>query len=67
MISFCATKCKPKTNFLVGGHLSARQAVFGSLGRILAIFGQCLIAILSTLNFGPWSTKLGGTVRAPKR
>ena len=53
--------------FLVGGRLAARRAVFWPPGRILAILGQCPISIISTLNFGPWSTKLGGTIRATKK
>ena len=32
----------------------------------LAISGLCHFSILSTLDFGLWSTKLGGTVRAIK-
>ena len=36
------------------------------LGRILIISGQSPIAIKSTLNFGLWSTKLGGTIQATK-
>ena len=50
--------------FPVGGRSAARRDVFRSLGRILAISGQSPIAFISTLNFGPWSTKLGGTIRA---
>ena len=53
--------------FLVGGRLAARRAVFRPRGLILAILGQCPISIISTLNFGPWSTKLGGTIRATKK
>ena len=53
--------------FLVGGRLAARRAVFRPQGLILAILGQCPISIISTLNFGPWSTKLGGTIRATKK
>ena len=34
--------------------------------RFLAISHLCHFAIISTLNFGPSSTKLGGTVRAIK-
>ena len=34
---------------------------------ILAIPCQCPIANLSTLDFGSWATKLGGTVRATKK
>ena len=41
--------------------------IFRGSSWILAILGQCLIAVISTLNFGPWSTKLGGTVRATKK
>ena len=35
--------------------------------RFLAISGFCHFAIISTLNFGPWSTKLSGIVRAIKK
>ena len=47
--------------------MAAPWAVFWPPGRILAILGQCPISIISTLNFGPWSTKLGGTIRATKK
>ena len=53
--------------FLVGDNLAAQRAVFRPRGRILAILGQCPISIISTLNFGLWSTKLGGTIRATKK
>ena len=36
--------------------------IFRGSSWILAILCQCQIAIISTLNFGPWSTKLGGTI-----
>ena len=42
------------------GHLPGLDPVFGHIW-------QCLIASISTLKFGPWSTKLGGTVRAIKK
>ena len=54
-------------DFPVDGRLASRRAVFRSPGRILAISGQSPIAIISTLNFGLWSTKLGETVRATKK
>ena len=54
-------------SFLVGGRLAARRSVFLPPGPILAILGQCPIALISTLNFGLWSTKLGGTVQAIKK
>ena len=50
--------------FPVGGRLAARRAVFRPPGRILAISGHSPVSIISTLNFGPRSTKLGGTIRA---
>ena len=50
--------------FPVGGRLAARRAVFRPPGRILAISGHSPVTIISTLNFGPRSTKLGGTIRA---
>ena len=33
----------------------------------MAVSGHSHFAIISTLNLGPWSTKLGGTVRAIKK
>ena len=33
----------------------------------LAVSGLCHFAIISTLNFGPFSTKLGGTLWAIKK
>ena len=33
----------------------------------LAISGLCHFAIITTLNFGPWTTKLGETVGAIKK
>ena len=50
--------------FPVGGRLAARRAVFRPPGRNLAISGHSPVSIISTLNFGPRSTKLGGTIRA---
>ena len=41
--------------------------IFWGSSRILAISVQCPIAVISTLNFGPWSTKLGDTVRTTKK
>ena len=41
--------------------------IFQGSSRILAIWRQCPIISISTLNFGPWSTKFGGTVRATKK
>ena len=35
--------------------------------RFLAISGLCHFAIITTLNFGPWTTKLGETVGAIKK
>ena len=53
--------------FPVGGRLAARRAVFRPPGRILAIFGSGRISKGSTLNFGPRSTKLVGTIRVTKK
>ena len=36
--------------------------IFRGSHQLLAIPGQAPIASISSLNFGPWSTKLGGTV-----
>ena len=38
--------------------------LFPSSSRFLAIWGLCHFASISTLNFGPWLTKLGGAVGA---
>ena len=54
-------------SFPVGGPLASRRAVFRPPGQILAISGQSPIAIISTLNFGLWSTKLSGTIQAIKK
>ena len=53
-------------NFSIG--TTPKKFPFPSYGssRFLAILGQSPIAIISALNFGPWSTKLGGTVGAIK-
>jgi hypothetical protein len=47
--------------------LAARRAVFRPPGRILALFGSGRISKGSTLNFGPRSTKLVGTIRVTKK
>ena len=41
--------------------------IFQGSPRFLAILGLCHFASTGTLNFGPWSTKLGRTVRAIKK
>ena len=62
------TACQtPKDHLPENQSLAARWTVFWPPGWILAILGQCPIAIISTLNFGPWSMKLGGTVWATKK
>ena len=47
--------------------MAARRAVFRPPGRILALFGHSPISKGSTLNFGPRSTKLVGTIRVTKK
>ena len=47
--------------------MAARRAVFRPPGRILAIFWSGRISKGSTLNFGPRSTKLVGTIRVTKK
>jgi len=44
--------------------VSELWVIFWGSPRFLAILGHSHFAIISTLNFGPWSTKLGGTVWA---
>ena len=44
--------------------VSELWVIFLGSPRFLAISGHSHFAIISTLNFGPWSTKLGGTVWA---
>ena len=42
-------------------------AIFLGSPLFLAVLGLCHNRGISTLNFGPFSTKLGGTVRAIKK
>ena len=52
-----------KCSFLAQNSFFLEMKIFCYyLGRILTISGQSPIAIKSTLNFGLWSTKLGGTI-----
>ena len=53
---------RPQKNFCFRG-----RGHFPGLIPDMVISGQCLIAIISTLNFGPWSMKLGRTVQASKK
>jgi len=46
-------------------HQYAR-VIFRGLPLFLAVPGHSPITSISTLNFGPFSTKLGGTIRAIK-
>ena len=41
--------------------------IFGGSPLFLALLGHSHVRGISTLNFGPISTKLGGTVRAIKK
>ena len=52
--------------FLVSGRLAAWWDVFWPPGQILD-FGPVPLASKSTTDFGPWSTKLGGTIQATKK
>ena len=52
--------------FLVSGRLASWWDVFWPPSRILD-FRPVPLASKSTNDFGPWSTKLGGTVRATKK
>ena len=47
--------------------MAARRAVFRPPGRILALFGRYRLLGECTLNFGPRSTKLVGTIRVTKK
>ena len=46
---------------------SSETENFLGLTPVFGCFGHSHFAILSTLNFGPLSTKLGGTVGAIKK
>ena len=52
----------PKKNFV-----SAQVVIFQGSPLFLAVLGLCHCRGISTLNFGPFSTKLGGTVWAIKK
>ena len=52
----------PKKN-----SVSVLWVIFRGSPLFLAVLGHSPITIISTLNFGPISTKLGGTVRAIKK
>ena len=47
--------------------MAARRAVFQPPGRILTLFDRCRLLGECTLNFGPRSTKLVGTIRVTKK
>ena len=47
--------------------VSELLVIFQGSPRFLAISGHSHFAIISTLNFGPFSTKLGGIVQAIKK
>ena len=47
--------------------MAARRAVFRPPGRILAFFRSCRLLGECTLNLGPRSTKLFGTIRVTKK
>ena len=44
-----------------------QNLIFQDSPLFLAVLGLCRFISISTLNFGPFSTKLGGTVRAIKK
>ena len=52
-------RCTPKKN-----SVSELGVIFRGSPLFLAVLGLCHDRGISTLNFGPISTKLGGTVRA---
>ena len=52
---------KPKTS---KKSVSELRVIFQGSTPFLALLGLCRIIGISTLNFGPFSTKLGETVRA---
>ena len=47
--------------------VSELGVIFGGSPLFLAVLGLCHERGISTLNFGPFSTKLGGNVRAIKK
>ena len=47
--------------------VSEQWVIFRGSPLFLAVLGLCHFRGISTLNFGPFSTKLGGTVRAIKK
>ena len=53
---------QPKRN-----SVSELWVIFRGSPLFLAVLGHFPITSISTLNFGPFSTKLGGTVRAIKK
>ena len=72
---FCPQGISPVYHWLQYSHWDHPQKDFcfwgmGNFPRLTPVFGhfrQCLIAGTSTLNFGLWSTKLGGPVRTIKK
>ena len=49
--------------------VSEVRVIFPGSSQILAILGHFrpVANLISTLNFGPWTTKLGGTAQATKK
>ena len=59
-------------NFAIGTnprkiYVSELRVIFWGSPLFLALLGHSHVRGISTLNFGPISTKLGGTVRAIKK
>ena len=48
-------------------YVSELGVIFWGSPLFLAVFGHRRVRVATTLNFGPISTKLGGTVRAIKK
>ena len=65
--AFCQQGIPVHPGLQLSHSVSKLLVIFRGSPWFLAVSGHSHFAIISTLNFGPLSTKLGGTVRAIKK